>query len=93
MILPPEKPHSNILTQSISLGLIIFAVLVAATAVVGYVRRRRNDPRNYKQNVAGGFENVTDEFSEVRYLTSDEILDFTPQTPALDRPKSNSNEN
>lgn len=91
--MPPQPHQTNLFTQTVTLGIVTFAILVGIVGASVYFRRRRTDPRNYKQNVAGGFENVTDEFSEVRYLTSDEILDFTPQTPALDRTKSKSNEN
>lgn len=65
-------------------GLFVSATLVAIAGGVYYYRRQKFDPRNYKQNSGkNGIETAGDEFSEVRFLTTEEQLDFSMQTPVV----------
>lgn len=83
----PEKPKDNSPFVIVFATLTIFCCTVAISGGILHYRRKKFDPRNYKQNSAQSTENAADEFSEVRFLTCDEQLDFTPQTPVLDTKK------
>ncbi|XP_063698157.1 uncharacterized protein LOC134829092 [Culicoides brevitarsis] len=93
--LPPGKHHqevtfpdsskdTNFIFSTIITGILIFIALIGIAAGTFYYRRQKYDPRNYKQNNggSGGEMHAGDEFSEVRFLTNDEQLDFALQTPS-----------
>lgn len=63
--------------------MVIFIILIGIAGGIVYYRRVKFDPRNYKQNTNKNRDptEIADEFSEVRYLTCDEHLDFAIQTP------------
>lgn len=68
---------NSIIYTIISLVTVTTILIIAAN--VAYQRYKSSrDPLNYKQNRRGKSttKNVTEEFSEVRFLTEDECLDF-----------------
>jgi hypothetical protein len=64
---------SNIVFTS-TVVLLLFSIIIY---IILKEYKKTNDPLNYKNNC----RNADEEFSEVRFLTSDEILDFTLVTP------------
>lgn len=64
----------------ISIFAAIGLCLVSGT-IIGFMvwKRYRHDPRNYKSS--DKCQNAKEEFSEIRFLTADEELDFTIQRP------------
>uniref|UniRef100_A0A336LS52 CSON015032 protein n=1 Tax=Culicoides sonorensis TaxID=179676 RepID=A0A336LS52_CULSO len=80
--LPDQTTDTHYIFYTILTSFIVFGVLIGAAGAVIQYRRRKYDPRNYKQNNGrNGTQGAGDEFSEIRYLTTDEQLDFTLQTP------------
>lgn len=76
-----SKNFSFILTTLIITVSSIFLASVAVTIVYKQYRKS-TDPLNYKEkSESGNGSRADEEFSEIRYLTSDETLDFTPLTP------------
>lgn len=72
---------SFILTTIIIIVSSVFLASVAI-AIVYKQYRKSTDPLNYKdRNENGGTNRADEEFSEIRYLTSDETLDFTLASP------------
>lgn len=67
-----------------TLIIVVLSVLLATIALVIVYKqyRKSTDPLNYKdKNESGGANRADEEFSEIRYLTSDETLDFTLLSP------------
>ena len=63
----------------ISLGFVLTITVIAFVLIKRY--KSSTNPLNYKQNRRKvNTKNVTEEFSEVRYLTEDECLDFNLAT-------------
>lgn len=61
----------------------ILIILSVTVYLILTLYKKSTDPLNYKtnENKKSNCENVNEEFSEVRFLTSDELLDFTMVTP------------
>lgn len=79
-----QELTDNVTSTSTTLLAIILSIGIAAVgAIAGYVlwKRFRYDPTNYKSSQH--CKNAKEEFSEIRYLTGDEELDFTVQEPKV----------
>lgn len=76
-----SENFSFILTTILIMVSSVFLAIVAI-AIVYKQYRKSTDPLNYKERSDNGGTNRADEeFSEIRYLTSDETLDFTLASP------------
>jgi Ca2+-dependent lipid-binding protein len=76
-----SENFSFILTTLIIIVSSVFLAIVALTIVYKQYRKS-TDPLNYKdRSEGGGAKRADEEFSEIRYLTSDETLDFTLASP------------
>jgi cell division protein FtsL len=70
---------SIITTLVIAVSSVFFAFI--AIAIVYKQYKKSTNPLNYKERNEGGSKRADEEFSEIRYLTSDEALDFALATP------------
>ena len=81
---------TNEKTQNGKFSFILAALIITTSSVLAVIAliivykhyRRSTNPLNYKEKCENGGSSRTDEeFSEIRYLTSDETLDFTLASP------------
>lgn len=76
-----SEDFSFILTTLIITVSSVFLASIAITIVYKQYRKSTN-PLNYKdKSESGGASSADEEFSEIRFLTSDETLDFTLLNP------------
>lgn len=70
-------------TTTIFMAIFLSIGIAAVGSIAGYMlwKRFRHDPTNYKSSQH--CKNAKEEFSEIRFLTADEELDFTVQTPKV----------
>lgn len=82
------KPTSN--NDSFDMSFIIKTCVIAISTVflsfvifvIAYQQYKKStNPLNYKEKSENGSKKVNEEFSEIRYLTSDETLDFNLAAP------------
>lgn len=63
--------------------LILIAALVVVVAASAYRQYKKStNPLNYKSKQENASTKANEEFSEIRFLTSDETLDFNLMSPA-----------
>lgn len=74
-----EKFSFIITTLVITVSSIFFAFI--AIWIVYKQYKKSTNPLNYKERSESGSKRADEEFSEIRYLTSDEALDFTLASP------------
>lgn len=65
---------SIIVISTVSLSLLIFIIVYKQY-------KKSTNPLNYKEKHENGSRKANEEFSEIRFLTSDETLDFNLATP------------
>jgi hypothetical protein len=68
-----------ITTLVIAVSSVFFAII--AISIVYKQYKKSTNPLNYKERSENGSKRADEEFSEIRYLTSDEALDFALATP------------
>lgn len=83
--------HKTVIFVSIVAGLCV--TLIVTMLLVRHCQRKRFDPEFYKKDgqrnsARGGSQSAREEFSEIRYLTEDEHLDFSMATPSTFRSSS-----
>lgn len=81
--------HKTVIFISI-VGCLCLALIVTMLLVRHYQQRRRIDPEFYKKRQEGSnasHSSAREEFSEIRYLTQDEHLDFSLASPTSFRPQ------
>lgn len=85
-----EKFMMNTKSDGVGISFIIKASVVAISAaclsliifLVAYKQYKKStNPLNYKERNESASKKVNEEFSEIRYLTSDETLDFNLASP------------
>jgi hypothetical protein len=65
--------------SAIAISTIFFSFFIV---IVGYKQYKKStNPLNYKEKHENASKKANEEFSEIRYLTSDETLDFNLATP------------
>lgn len=83
--LTEEKSQSGNFSFILTTIIIIVSSVFLAIVAIGIVYkqyRKSTDPLNYKdRGESGGTNRADEEFSDIRYLTSDETLDFTLASP------------
>lgn len=82
--------HKTVIFVSIVAGLCV--TLIVAMLLVRHCQRKRFDPEFYKRDAnrnsgkrRSGSQSAREEFSEIRYLTEDEHLDFSLAAPSTFR--------
>lgn len=81
--------HKTVIFISI-VGCLCLALIVTMLLVRHYQQRRRIDPEFYKKRQEGSnasHSSAREDFSEIRYLTQDEHLDFSLASPTSFRPQ------
>lgn len=75
-----SKNFSIILT---TLVIVVVSLILASIAIIIVYKqyRKSTNPLNYKEKSECATSRADEEFSEIRYLTSDETLDFSLATP------------
>ena len=66
------------------LAISIVFLLSVAFLIAYHQYKKSTNPLNYKEKSENGSQKVNEEFSEIRYLTSEESLDFNIMSPATE---------
>jgi hypothetical protein len=75
-----ERMNSSFTLQAIVIAISIALLAFVAIFIIYKHYKATTNPLNYKDRHSDGTRRADEEFSEVRFLTSDEALDFTLAT-------------